>query len=69
MKIIYIAPLSSIGGHSLISKILLEKLSTKYELRPVDLALASNHYGNLSIKRIVQVFSLLSKIILLKKSP
>lgn len=68
MKIIYIAPLSSIGGHSLISKILLDKLSKKYEISPVDLALSSNHYGNFSIKRIIQVFAILSKIIFLKKN-
>ena len=48
MKIIFIAPLSSIGGHSLVSKILLNKLKEKNEIFPIDLSLSSNHYGYFS---------------------
>lgn len=68
MKIIYIAPLSSIGGHSLISNILLEKLSSKYKIIPIDLALSSNHYGKFSIKRLIKVIAILTKIFFLKKN-
>lgn len=66
MKIIYIAPLSSLGGHSLVSKILLKKLKEKNEVFPIDLSLSSNHYGNFSISRIFKVLNLLKKIFYLK---
>lgn len=66
MKIIFIAPLSSIGGHSLVSKILLNKLKEKNEIFPIDLSLSSNHYGYFSINRILRVVNLLKEIFFLK---
>tara|TARA_B100000212_G_scaffold119733_1_gene89532 strand:+ start:21745 stop:22818 length:1074 start_codon:yes stop_codon:yes gene_type:complete len=68
MKLIFIAPLTSIGGHSLISNILYLNLKKKFSITPIDLSKASNHYGKFSIKRILMVAILLFKVLKNKKN-
>lgn len=62
MKIFFIAPLSSTGGQTLVSKELLKYVSKKNKIIPIDLSLSSNHYGNFTIKRLIKVLNIFIKI-------
>lgn len=67
MKILFIAPISSLGGHALISKILFYKLINKYQTIPIDLSLSSSHYGNFSWSRLIKVLEIIKIIFNNKK--
>lgn len=66
MKILFIAPINSVGGHALVSRLLLEYLKKENFLSTIDLSIESNHNGSFSIKRIIAVFKIFFKISFLK---
>jgi glycosyltransferase involved in cell wall biosynthesis len=58
MKILFLAPLPPpVTGHSLISKLLLDDLSRRHEVEPVDLSHGSLHDGSVTWRRLGAVFS------------
>ena len=49
MRILYIAPINSVGGHAFVSRLLLEYLKKENFVSTIDLSIASNHNGSLYI--------------------
>tara|TARA_B100000963_G_C22622185_1_gene670527 strand:- start:163 stop:1236 length:1074 start_codon:yes stop_codon:yes gene_type:complete len=68
MKILYIAPINSVGGHALVSRTLLQFLKRKYDLFTIDLSFSSNHDGSLNYKRIIEVIKIFFKVFILKNN-
>ena len=63
MRILYIAPINSVGGHAFVSRLLLEYLKKDNFVSTIDLSIASNHNGSLSIRRFIAVFKIFLKIV------
>lgn len=66
MRILYIAPINSVGGHAFVSRLLLEYLKKDNFVSTIDLSIASNHNGSLSIRRFFAVFKIFLKVNFLK---
>jgi glycosyltransferase involved in cell wall biosynthesis len=67
MNILYIAPLPPpITGHSLVSKVLLDKLVKSHNVEVIDLSKDSFKEGVDGLKRIVQISDILRSIVLRK---
>ena len=66
MRILFIAPINSVGGHALVSKLLLEYLKKENFVTIIDLSTESNHDGSFSIRRLVAVCKIFLKINFLK---
>ena len=59
MKIIFLSPLSSLGGHALISQILCDHLKKSHDIIPIDLSVNSQHDGSISFKRVKEVVKII----------
>ena len=68
MKILFLAPLESTGGHALVSRLLLKHLQNNNEICSIDLSKASDHYGSFSFRRISEVLKVLYRVYLYKGS-
>ena len=66
MRILFIAPINSVGGHALVSKILLKYLKKDNFVSTLDLSVSTKHDGTFSIKRFFEVLKIYLKIIFLK---
>ena len=68
MKILFLAPLESTGGHALVSRLLLKHLQKNNDIYSIDLSRASDHNGSLSFRRISEVLKVLYRVYLYKGS-
>ena len=66
MRILFIAPINSVGGHALVSKLLLDYLRKENFVTIIDLSKESNHDGSFSVRRLVAVCKIFLKINFLK---
>jgi N-acetyl sugar amidotransferase len=68
VKVLFIAPQPPpITGHSLASKVLLDHLREKHEVKVVNLSIGTQHNGSVTVGRLLEVFKLLYKVSIWKK--